>query len=1195
MVCYMYYTDVFVGSDNIDKLKKALIAELGDSVLTGDLTQLVQGLCLFMGYPSCLCKPKKSVKESLKKISGELQRDLKNYNCLSKLDLNCSSCSLSSVVCKCCVLDCINEVQKCKCVQGGSNKNCTCSKDDPKRCCKDLLEKLKASLSLLNLKADMEKLCQCPYDSNCCNDGVCTQKGSSTCSVCPNSKPSKDYTVTGLGLLRPSPKRLAERLENFFGDSGTSKNSCSCTCGSDKSCCCLACPGNCSQACSCVSSGCSCDKAPKTSPCPCKEFCIKINTIKVLEKSSDMTCCKSGEQCHCQLDPSNKCTPGSSGKCCVVDDKSGSGSNFQQSVKCMIRRLVKFFKDLPLDLSSKKDCSKLCCEIFCVLKICEFLRDFYGKGKKGGKDVCSKCNPGTKGKCPGSTLKSPSSNNCCGGKFESCSTSNCCLGCQECDAIKFRKALETLKLSSPCGQDLWRVLKDFLDYCTGVFLSNFNKKEVKEKINAAKEKCQQCKQAGTSKKPCTCSGSPCLGCQEIRGHNDIMSMLRHGYLSSYVNSKWEDLCSPGSKCCGNLSCSCSGSSCPDNGCCENCPKRLCAKIFLGMLPCLYFGLKIVYDRCKYGSDFPDWHLRKITEGSIGKFLTAWGYDVHPLKSKNASDLPPILDILFGSDKIFENLYNFVSEKYFTSSSSGSSSPSTVREMLLWLYGLRFQKHFSDLVSLCRTLSLPLDNAFHPDAVCYYLHLSCFLVPVSFISTVQHSDSHVSTFFPDADSEWQNFCYPSDPSDLLEKFCEYVRKIFVALNFLYYQCKNDRNSAGWNDCAFGKTCVEALKSSSPSKSPSTSSSDCSCPNSGSYLCTAINKDPVHDHCAQEKCRGFDSSASCSDSSKPGAHTSGKCTPCPHPLMRFLIDGSSDSDSKSKSQDPQKFRTPFHLPGIVPMGFKDLSSTGKKGWSLYYVLKVFCEDGFYPLSRLVQFVLCVSRYPPETLGEFFGFFMKFVESSVFRDHFASYVDGEPGRFLGNSLKGAIQGLYGAKDSHKGSGGSSHQDPSKTPADLQSLYNCHPKKDSEATCGKYLCSLTENAYKDFIKDFVDTYLSFVCHLGPKFKKELERFNSEAREKSLNCCLKSSSNCQNIVSCPCALPFLYKSGFTFWSPKTLSCHGSGGHKKGEEAKCTRKTCSDFIDQLGKVLEENSPLQTLLTVIDNFIWHIRLPFIYAF
>ncbi|KAK1936202.1 hypothetical protein X943_002037, partial [Babesia divergens] len=377
MVCYMYYTDVFVGIVNIDKLKSALIAELPDfNVNSNDLTQLVHGLCLFMGYPSCLCKPKKSVEDSLKEISKELKEELKNYKCLLKSipnsDLNCLSCK-SLVVCKCCVLDCINEVQKCKCVQGGSNKNCTCSNDDTnKRCCKDLLEKLKASLSLLNLKADME-ICSCT--ENCCDKGVCINKGSSNCTHCNNLKTStSDYTVTGLGLLRPSPKRLAERLDKIFGN-GSSKSSsgCSCRCNgsTSESCCCLACDnGKCFESCTvkCDPSKCSSHKSPST--CSRKTFCEAIKDVKVLVGSGDMTCCSKGQNCHCGLDPSTSGSNCQSGQCCVV---TANGSNKYHSLKCLIRRLVKFFKDLSLDPSQPKS-SCLCCELLCVLKICEFLK-----------------------------------------------------------------------------------------------------------------------------------------------------------------------------------------------------------------------------------------------------------------------------------------------------------------------------------------------------------------------------------------------------------------------------------------------------------------------------------------------------------------------------------------------------------------------------------------------------------------------------------------------------------------------------------------------------------------------------------------------------------------------------------------------------------------------------------------------------
>ncbi|KAK1936414.1 variant erythrocyte surface antigen-1 family protein [Babesia divergens] len=1188
-------------NNNIDNLKKALEAELPDFINNSiDLTQLVHGLCLFLGYPSCLCSLKANVDKSLQDISRKLIQDSEAVkSCVSKtLTLNCSNCESKNILCKCCVISCIKELrEKCPCL---SNPSQSCQCKDPKgKCCKDFLSGLEACLSLLNLKTDLED-CKCKPEDNCCKTGTCT----SGCNVCDPQK-FPDNAMTGLGICPMNPRKLAEKLEKFFGDRSSKGSSvCFCQCGTpgssqNKSCCCLACPdtAKCSSKKSCFcgsTSQCSCAsklQLPKDSPC--KTFCSKIKDVKVLVRSKEMTCCNQGKDCHCKLD-SNCSTSGQN--CCV--EKDTYGSDVQHSVKCMLRRVVKFFASFD---PSKPDCPKLCCEIFCVLKCCVFLRDFYNRGNK---EKCGTCKPGGSN-CNGSTLKSGKGGPCCNGTA-GCKSPDCCLGCQECDAIKFRKALEELQYSSPCGQDLYRVLDDFLYFCRSVFRPFIEKKDVKEKINAAKGKCLQCNLASTSKQPCQCSAFPCPGCKALRGHNDIMAMLRHGYVPSYVNSKWEDLCQKlSSQCCvdpktKSKNPSCSKCPCPSPGfplpiptsgssgssqschgqCCENCDVRKAAKIFLGMLPCLYYGLKILYDRCKYGSDFPDWSLQNISQGSIGKFLTAWGYDVHPLKSKNASDLPPILGILYGSDKIFENLYNLVSLNYFSRSiSPNSSPPTTVRQMLLWLYGLRFQKHFSELVENCKSLCSPFGNSFNADAFCYYIHTSSFLAPVAIISAIETSESAQKVF---TSAEWKTFSYPSDPSELFETFCEYARKIFVALTFLYFQCKRVPGQGGWQYCWYGKDCkVDSLPSGSVSSS--SSPSGCSCQGSKTYLCTK------------------DHSGKCSAASSSGSSCNAQCS---HPLLRFLLDGSSDSDSQSQSPS-SPFRLPSSFarldfsqspPAILPssdnfltMGFSqgNLSSTGKKGLDLGHVLHVFCDDGFYPLTRLVQFILCVSLQPPSTLLELLTFFREFISSSVFKDHFASYVDGEPGTFNGEYLKIALKRLF------------NHSSKSH-PYDLKSLYDCSSTKGF--TCGKYLFPLY-NVDGVFSENFLGLYLSFVCHLAPKLKALLEKFQGEFSA----CCSDSSSKCKKIVECPCALPFLYSWGFSFYAPKNLNCvtpsgtsrhkdenKTGGDHDKGD-SNCTQKSCADFVSQLEKVVKENSPLLKLLSEIERFIWSIRLPFVYTF
>ncbi|KAK1935243.1 hypothetical protein X943_002928, partial [Babesia divergens] len=192
----------------------------------------------------------------------------------------------------------------------------------------------------------------------------------------------------------------------------------------------------------------------------------------------------------------------------------------------MIRRLVKFFCGLG---SPSGNFFKSCCEVFCAAKTCYFLWDFYNKKNL---DECSKCKSGSPGTCNGSKIKTQSTS-CCNGEFSKCaSTSDCCLGCQDCDAIKFRKALEDLKYSSPCGHDLWRVLDDFLYYCVHMVGAHVDR--IKDKLKGT---CSQC-QPGTSSCDCNnqCNGS-CPGCKELLGDSHFMAILTRKFSSSYDSSK----------------------------------------------------------------------------------------------------------------------------------------------------------------------------------------------------------------------------------------------------------------------------------------------------------------------------------------------------------------------------------------------------------------------------------------------------------------------------------------------------------------------------------------------------------------------------------------------------------------------------------------------------------------------------------
>ncbi|KAK1935319.1 putative variant erythrocyte surface antigen-1, partial [Babesia divergens] len=788
------------GSNDIDKLKDALNVELKGSVKSNDLTQLetqltelASGLGFLAGLPACLCKTKESVEKGLQKIYEELNKNILLIKC-DISQLNCDSCKSNDVPCKCCVIQSINKVKgSCGCLKNPKQK-CHCA--GQKVSCNKVLAGLEACLHLQCLQSDMNEICECKADDTCCKTGQCNN---GSCPFCKNLQTKTPVPTTGLGLSPPNPIRLAQRLEKFFGDSSSKSSGCSCK-GSPCTCCCLACPDNqCAQACSCSGSG-KCAHTPQHSPqgCPRKKFCKAIQNVKVLANSSEMTCCEGGKKCHCELQGSgSNCTP----NCCVVEDTSGAGSNnhYQHSVKCMLRRVVKFFASFD---PSKKDCPKLCCEIFCVLKCCVFLRDFYDKGGK----KCSMCtSKGSSGKpCPGSTLKSPApSNNCCGGKPSACKSSDCCLGCQDCDAIKFSRALQKLQYSGPCGLDLYRLLDGLLNFIRNVMAPNQN--FIRNTVLAAVNSCSNCKKSETDSskwQACECSknSGSCLACTSLLQDSKLMSILRHGYSSAYSSATWPSS-SPstsGSKCCGSSSSSCtcpsscsSSRPCDPKNCCDACPQRKAAKIFLGMVPCLYYGLKILHARSKYGSGFAGWHDISMNSNDkpssdLAKFFYAWGYDLRPLISKKGTEFFSLLENLFGSDSSgpLQKLSTLVTENYFTSNlispSSDPSKPShpkTVREMLLWLYGLPFTSGFHDLVSHCSSLCSPFGNSFNSDAFCYYIYTCCFLLPVAIISLIEDSSSAQKVF--SSSSDWTSFSYPEDLSSLFEKLCEYARKIFVA--------------------------------------------------------------------------------------------------------------------------------------------------------------------------------------------------------------------------------------------------------------------------------------------------------------------------------------------------------------------------------------------------------------------------------
>ncbi|KAK1937288.1 variant erythrocyte surface antigen-1 family protein [Babesia divergens] len=657
---------------------------------------------------------------------------------------------------------------------------------------------------------------------------------------------------------------------------------------------------------------------------------------------------------------------------------------------------------------------------------------------------------------------------------------------------------------------------------------------------------------------------------------------RGSYVSSYLKTAtWEKLCQDCkcrdySKSKSLCPCSCGSSPVPNSvcnpdKCCPDCNVRAAARVFLCFLPCMWYALDYLYKQCNGGG----WQNFKISDNSLtslGSFFAGMGYDLGKLDGeKNGSQISSSLSSLLNDSGPLKKLYD-VSQKYFpspslVSPSDSKSKPKTVRDILLWLSGLPFTSGFKALLLHCKGLCSDIKDSSNPVQFNNFessLYASCLRSPFVLAAIEDHKEAFKN--FPPYKSEISKFSYPSDHFDLFEALFKYIHKIYTPLTFLEYQCKTPNSSSGWKNCGYGQKCMDALGK------PSNPSSPC-CPSSlpKGILCTGQPGETDHaEHCTKV---GVECMALGTCNPK-GAHTGpDKCTPCPHPLVRFLTDSWPFSQN---SPDPS----------VPKMGFdsSNLPSPGRRGEALHIALKDFCDSGnsSSSLATLLKFELHVSRHPPETLGELFGFFKKFVPqlTSTFKT-FETYIKEEPGFYSADPLKDALQKLYGShsKGDHKTS----------TPAyDLRSLSECHVPQGAaaEVTCGPYLNSLTGDVYTNFIDNFDETYLSWICYLPKDFQDRLEKLKKDFASSCSDCYTPGSSpssSCSSIIYCPCSWPLISSQGFSFTSRGSLS-----GETKGKK----KRQCSDFIKQLEKVLQDpQSTLLSLIAEIENFIWSIRFPF----
>ncbi|GIX64749.1 extracellular matrix-binding ebh, putative [Babesia caballi] len=198
------------------------------------------------------------------------------------------------------------------------------------------------------------------------------------------------------------------------------------------------------------------------------------------------------------------------------------------------------------------------------------------------------------------------------------------------------------------------------------------------------------------------------------------------------------------------------------------------------------------------------------------------------------------------------------------------------------------------------------------------------------------------------------------------------------------------------------------------------------------------------------------------------------------------------------------------------------------------------------------------------------------------------------------------------------SEHYDPSgkacnhtaNNPADLWSLYcpvhatSAHSTDIQTAcrsgNCGGYFSPLTQSTGATYAPIHAAVYLSWVLFLADDLQTGLQELLDEFRNidcRHWGCKTKSSGACQcspgqhgintecscdSVVHCGGVLPLLYRHGFQFHSPHTLS-----GGKDG----ATKRSCDKFHSALSNVLSPDAPLHNLLMAIDEFMYYVRFRF----
>ncbi|GBE62131.1 ribosome binding protein [Babesia ovata] len=291
----------------------------------------------------------------------------------------------------------------------------------------------------------------------------------------------------------------------------------------------------------------------------------------------------------------------------------------------------------------------------------------------------------------------------------------------------------------------------------------------------------------------------------------------------------------------------------------------------------------------------------------------------------------------------------------------------------------------------------------------------------------------------------------------------------------------------------------------------------------------------------------------------------------PLQAFLTD-DPDSIFKTHLFDPRDICRKSR----VNMGFRneDLPEDNLQGKHISTVLSPTC-GGEDPLLTLASYLNCITRRTPRTTGELVSFFHNFGNSL----HLPSAKLSPLGSALSqphphcpdwDSLAADdLQVIKYVRGSAPLNANSNHNHDKDHPQTLSTLLGCGI---DNANCPQHMKPITYRAYALYSSSFAHHYFSWTVYLPDRLWKSLLKLHYDLEK--LQC---HDSKSKPLHQCDKALPLLYSHGLT----------------PPEGMPSSQLKCSDVISKLEQVVN-GKPIAGLMTAMDTFLWHIRMPFLYT-